>query len=133
MSRQICQSFLLPKFCAIRYTYIHTYINTYRIVDFYHEDFNIAFGSIRNIKIRIIFVKRNILWQVSHSNTSIILQSIVYRSTIDLLYRVYKSMDLLPTSRSQSNCSPKRCSYLSIHMVAMNAGRDNQLHPTLTE
>jgi len=43
------------------------------------------FGLIRNIKICIIFVKNNILWQVSHSNTSIIFQTIVYRSTIDLL------------------------------------------------
>jgi len=45
---------------------------------FYHEYFNIALGSICNIKIRVIFVKRNILWQVSHNNTSIILQAIVY-------------------------------------------------------
>jgi len=50
----------------------------YRIASFYHEDFNIAFGSIRNIKIHVIFVKRNILWQMSHSNASIILQAIVY-------------------------------------------------------
>jgi len=55
------------------------------MVGFYHEDFIITFGSIRNIKIRVIFIKRNILWQVSHSNTSIILQAIVYQSTIDLL------------------------------------------------
>jgi len=56
------------------------------------------FGSIHNIKICINFVKHDVLWQVSHSNTSIILQAIVYRPTIDLLG--FKSMDLLPTPRS---------------------------------
>jgi len=45
----------------------------YCIAGFYREDFNIAFGSIRNIKIHVIFVNRNILWQVSHNHTSIIL------------------------------------------------------------
>jgi len=46
------------------HNYIHTQsiCITYRIAGFYHEDFNIAFGSIRNIKICVIFVKRNILW-----------------------------------------------------------------------
>jgi len=34
--------------------------NLYCIAGFYHKDFNIAFGSIRNIKIHVIFVKHNI-------------------------------------------------------------------------
>jgi len=38
-----------------------TVIIVYHIAGFYHKDFNIAFGSIRNIKICVIFVKRNIL------------------------------------------------------------------------
>jgi len=102
---------------------------------FYHEDFNIALGSIRNIKIRVIFLKRNILWQVSHSNTSIILQAIAYRSIIDLLrfinlwihYRLHACHIRKVTVRL------RRCPYLSIHMVATNTGKDNQLHPTVTK
>jgi len=103
----------------------HTYAYCiYRIAGFYCEDFNITFGSICNIKICVIFVKRNILWLVSHSNTSIILQAIVYRSTIDLLgfinvwihYRLHVH---------KVTAHLRRCPYLSIHMVATNTGRGN--------
>jgi len=43
------------------YTCIHIYLPYYRIAGFYHEDFNIVFDSICNIKICVIFVKHNIL------------------------------------------------------------------------
>jgi len=43
------------------HTLQHKYKQIYRIASFYRKDFNIAFGSICNIKIRVIFVKRDIL------------------------------------------------------------------------
>ena len=35
---------------------------TYRIAGFLREDFNIALGTVRNIKIRIVFVNAVICW-----------------------------------------------------------------------
>jgi len=65
--------------------YVCVYVCIYRIAGFYCEDFNIAFGSIRNIKIRVVFVKRNIFGKCpTVTCTSIILQAIVYQSTIHL-------------------------------------------------
>ena len=44
-----------PIYCMPSCTCVYRSI-TYRIVGFYREDFNITFGSICNIKIRVIFV-----------------------------------------------------------------------------
>jgi len=101
-------------------------------VGFIARIFNIEFGSIRNIKIYVIFVKRNILWQVSHNSTGIVLQAIVYQSTIDLLGFINLWIRYQLHIHKATVCL-RRCPYLSIHMVAMNTGRDNQLHPTVTE
>ena len=43
----------LPVNLAMHIT--HTYVHTYRIAGFYHEDFNVASHGIRNIKIHYIF------------------------------------------------------------------------------
>jgi len=94
----------------------------YCIVGFYCEDFDIAFGSIWNIKIHVILVAHNILWQMSHSNSSIILHwncvSIhnITNSTFELV-TVHQRPLSIPLHTHGSN----------------NTGRDAQLHRTVTE
>jgi len=103
----------------------------YHIVGFYHKDFNITFGSIHNIK-SVLFLLNIIFCGVSYSNTSIILQAIVYRSTIDLLGFINLWIHYQLHIRKVTVCL-RRYPYLSIHMVAMNTRRDNQFHPIVTE
>jgi len=73
----------------------------YCITGFCCVGFNIMFGSIRNIKICVIFVTHNILWQASHSNTSIIFQ---------LCIDPYITLSM---SCSPSKCLPKTTFYTS--------------------
>ena len=44
--------------CVIVYKYVYVYVCMYRIAGFLREDFNITSSTFRNIKIRIVFVKR---------------------------------------------------------------------------
>jgi len=89
-------------------------------------------STIAKYYIRQYLFLYGILWQVSHSNTSIILQAIVYRSTIDLLEFINLWIHYRLHVRKVT-VHLRRCPYFSIHMVAMNTGRDNQLHPTVTK